>query len=376
MKIVSCAFRNLRVDPKDGLKFGLKWGDSYFIDRAIAFGRVHGSASFQLVADAIRFIMKQKGFDVFAYIDDFMIVSPKHKAEMAFHALYDLVTELGLPINPGKCNPLSKVLTCLGIEVNIKANTISITKAKINTIRHECLSIYGKKRISRHTFQSLLGKLLYVHKCVHPACMFVNRILHLFRKNSHKKCIHLDENFKRDLLWFIKFLPSYNGITFFQKDSLEGNETLCIDASLTGMGGVWGNKVYSTPIFGIPEHYRNIVILVMLNILIALRVWADQWAYKRVLFRCGNLAVVQVIRTSKTRDEFLAYCLRNIWLIVSIYDIKLQIQQISGKNNRVADAISRLYSDKPIADDLKCDLDTKYRFYQVSPTYFNLDLTI
>ena len=259
---------------------------------------------------------------MFAYIDDFMIVSPKHKAEMAFHALYDLLTELGLPINPGKCNPLSKVLTCLGIEVNIKANTISITEAKINTILDECLSIYGKKRISRHTFQSLLGKLLYVHKCVHPACMFVNRILHLFRKNS------------------------------------------------------WGNKVYSTPIFGIPEHYRNIVNLEMLNILIALRVSADQWAHKRVLFRCDNLAVVQVIRTNETRDEFLACCLRNIWLIVSIYDIKLQIQHISGKNNRVADALSRLYSDKPIADDLKCDLDTKYRFYQVSPTYFNLDLTI
>ena len=60
MKIVSRAFRNLGDDPKDGLKFGLKWGDSYFIDRAIAFGWVHGSASFQLVADAVRFIINKK----------------------------------------------------------------------------------------------------------------------------------------------------------------------------------------------------------------------------------------------------------------------------------------------------------------------------
>ena len=200
------------------------------------------------------------------------------------------------------------------------------------------MSIYGKKRISNHTFQSLLGKLLYVHKCVHPARMFINRIFNLFRKNSHKKCIQLDEDFKKDLIWFIKFLPSYNGITFFQKESLEENESLCIDASLTGVGGIWGNKVYSTPIFGIPKHYKNIANLEMLNIKIALRVWADQWAHKKVLFRCDNLAVVQVIRTSKTRDEFLAYCLRNIWLIVSVYDIKLEIKHISGKDNRVADA--------------------------------------
>ena len=71
------------VDPNDSLEFGLKWGESYFIDRAIAFAWVHGSAAFQLVADAVRFIMKQKGFDIFAYIDDFMIVSPKHKAHLS-----------------------------------------------------------------------------------------------------------------------------------------------------------------------------------------------------------------------------------------------------------------------------------------------------
>ena len=136
--------------------------------------------------------------------------------------------------------PPSKVLIYLGFEVNINANTISITKSKIDTVLDEYLCIYGQKRINRHTIQSLVGKLLYVHKCVHPARMFENRILYLFRKNSHKKYIQLDENFKKDLLLFIKFLPSYNGIIFFQKESLEENKTLCIDASLTRMGGGGG----------------------------------------------------------------------------------------------------------------------------------------
>ena len=195
------------------------------------------------MADAVRFIMKNNGFDVFAYIDDFIIVSPKHKAHQAFHALYDLLTELGLPINPDKCSPPpppSKVLTCLGIEVNTITNTISITQSKVQSILDECLSIYSKKHISRHTYQSLLGKLLYVHKCVQPARIFVNRILNLFIKNSNKKFIQLDEDFRKDLLWFLSFLPLYNGITYFSKHSLENNETLCIDASLTGMGGGGG----------------------------------------------------------------------------------------------------------------------------------------
>ena len=34
---VSGAFRNLRVDPKYGLKFGIKWGSDYYIDPDLCF---------------------------------------------------------------------------------------------------------------------------------------------------------------------------------------------------------------------------------------------------------------------------------------------------------------------------------------------------
>ena len=56
------------------------------------------------------------------------------------------------------------------------------------------------------------------------------------------------------------FLPKYNGIVFIDKQKLQDNETLYIDACLTGMGGIWGDKVYSTPIFGIPQHFINIAL--------------------------------------------------------------------------------------------------------------------
>ena len=82
-----------------------------------------------------------------------------------------------------------------------------------------------------------------------------------------------------------------------------------------GGGGVWGDEVYFTPIFHIPIGYRTITNLEMINILIAPRVWAQQWAHKKVTFKCDNLTIVQVIQTGKTRDEFLAICLRDIWLL-------------------------------------------------------------
>ena len=106
---VSRVFCNLGVDPADAVKFGIKWKDHYNLDLVVAFGWIHGSSSFQLIANVITHIMKCKGFlQVFAYIDDFVLVNRKHKAREAFDTLHDLLGELGLPMNEDKTVPPMK----------------------------------------------------------------------------------------------------------------------------------------------------------------------------------------------------------------------------------------------------------------------------
>ena len=57
---------------------------------------------------------------------------------------------------------------------------------------------------------------------------------------------------------------------------------------------------------------------------------------------CDNMAVVEVIRSGKTRDSFLAICARNIWLITAYYfNIKLHVIHVPGKANDIADFLSR-----------------------------------
>ena len=74
---VARAFRNLRVDPVDAVKFGISWEGRSYVDLSVAFGWTHGSASFQMASDAIVFIMKGMGCKVHAYIDDYVIVAPR-----------------------------------------------------------------------------------------------------------------------------------------------------------------------------------------------------------------------------------------------------------------------------------------------------------
>ena len=96
----------------------------------------------------------------------------------------------------------------------------------------------------------------------------------------------------------------------------------------------------------------KIVHLEMLNLVIALRLWAESWSHSAVKFYRDNLTVIQVVQTGKTRDDLLALCLRNIWLITDIYDITLTIDHIKGKSNNIADLLSQIYSDEPVNQDL------------------------
>ena len=123
---VARAFRNLLVDPVDALKFGITWQGSHYVDRAVTFSWIHGSLAFQMTSDAISHIMQTRNYKIFAYIDDYIIVSSKAHTERALHELTALLTELGLPMNSDKRPPPTKALTCLGVRIDIANNTLSM----------------------------------------------------------------------------------------------------------------------------------------------------------------------------------------------------------------------------------------------------------
>ena len=56
---------------------------------------------------------------------------------------------------------------------------------------------------------------------------------------------------------------------------------------------------------------------------------------------CDNLAVVEILKSGKTRDAFLATCARNIWLITAMFNIDIIIIHVPGVSNHVADLLSR-----------------------------------
>ena len=127
---------------------------------------------------------------------------------------------------------------------------------------HMCLNWEGKSQIKKR-----LGSLMHVTKCVRSSRPFLNRMLQTLREAKDSDHIVLEVDFYRDLLWFQKFLPHFNGVCLY--DHQAANGIIQIDASLHGLGGRWGNVVYQLRIpLGMDS--LGIVRLEMLNVYLAL----------------------------------------------------------------------------------------------------------
>ena len=281
---ISQAFRQLKVDPGDIDLLGLQHRDQLYLDLSVPFGYRLGSFFFSKISDSIRFIMAKNGHNALLnYIDDLIYCGLPSNINQSYEFLLNLLQDLGLDISYKKlCPPDTKVI-CLGILFNTVDRTISIPTDKISEIVKVCDDWSDKKTVTKNQLQSLLGLLLYISKCVKPARFFLNRMLQLLRDNFENDSIVLTSEFFRDLLWFQTFLKSYNGITIYDIRPL--NIRIYLDACLQGLGGCYDNFVYTIPI---PKGFNgyNIVHLEMLNVVVALKVWAASWANKQHAGHC------------------------------------------------------------------------------------------
>ena len=336
---ISRAFHHIKVDPGDIDLLGVKFGNQYFLDRSLAFGFCHGSQIFQRCTDAIRYIMAAHGYPLlFNYIDDLIYTGLPSQMDDSFNFLKNLLVELGLDISPKKLVPPSTSVTCLGILINSIQKTISIPPEKLAEITQLCIQWSTKTYSGKRDLQSLLGSLLYVSKCVKHSRFFLNRMLKLLRDNHDKTKILITPEFQKDLAWFNSFLSHYNGVTYYEQTNCQFEVQL--DACLTGLGGRYESMVYALPIPKDLMNY-NIAHLEILNIVVALKVWAQHWANRRIKIHCDNMAVVEVLRNGRARDNVLALMARNIWLICAMFNIHIVVLHIPGKNNVLADLLSR-----------------------------------
>lgn len=71
------AYRNIPVHPKDHYLLGVRWKGELHTDKVLPFGLRSAPIIFSAMADALQWIVQQRGVEfIFHYLDNYIIVAP------------------------------------------------------------------------------------------------------------------------------------------------------------------------------------------------------------------------------------------------------------------------------------------------------------
>ena len=195
------AYRQFPVKQSDHHFLGYYWNGNYYYDTVLLMGQRSAAWACQRSTRAVAFIHRhQDGGSLVVYLDDFIGVGQPVDAWRGFTRLKDLLSDLGLDENiPKACAP-SAVQTCLGVLFNTIDMTISITPDRLLEIRNIIDRWLRKRTANRRELQSIIGKLMFVSKCVRQSRVFMNRLLVALRSSSESR-FPLSSDFRKDLVW-------------------------------------------------------------------------------------------------------------------------------------------------------------------------------
>jgi hypothetical protein len=176
------------------------------------------------------------GIFVLNYINDIINFAPDNIAESHFQLTVGTLLKLGFNLSNSKTVAPTSGAICLGIYFDIEIGTIQIPHTKLQEVLSLCKFYFSKSKIAKKQLQALLGSLMFLHKAIKPAQLFVNRILALLREMVEATAIAIDEASKQDLQWFIAYARAVNGTISIYK-CLQPRIHLYVDASLHGLGG-------------------------------------------------------------------------------------------------------------------------------------------
>ena len=126
------------VHAQDQCLLRVQWGGNTYIDTVLPFGLRSAPKNFSAVADALQWILVQKGLTILHYLDDFILVSDSFKkADAQKQLLIDTFKTLGVPLETSKLEGPATCLTFLGIEFDTVNLQIRLPRQKLSNLKSE-----------------------------------------------------------------------------------------------------------------------------------------------------------------------------------------------------------------------------------------------
>ena len=350
-------YRQLRVDPTDWPLLGLQHGGKFYLDICPPFGLKTSALFMQRTSEAVCHIHGEHGYESRPYLDDFGGAEKTcEEADAALDTLQAIMGRLGLVEATKKvCRP-SQTMIWLGILFNSIEMSMRIPDGKMEEIQEVLREWEGRQRATQREMQQLFGLLQFVASVSPPARIFTNRILECLREAPRRGTETLSLGFKKDLSFFMRLWPAYNGVRLLVKQDIACQSTLELDACTTGCGAFMGQQYYSEQFpQAVLERRHPIAHLELLNIVVAVKTWAAEWTHQRVSVQCDNMNACLAVRSGRSRDAYMHSCVRELFVVCTVHDLELHVSHRPGATLIRADALSRAHTGKVFADRVAAD---------------------
>ena len=276
------AYRMVPVNPTDRWLLGMRWEDQVFVDKTLPFGLRSAPLIFSAIADALAWIMKQRGVSfVDHYIDDFVTLGAPLSMECAtnLQIMVSTCKDTGTPVEPDKTEGPSTTITFLGIEIDSIAMELRLPADKLARLIQLTTRWRGKKECRKRELLSLIGILNHACKVIKAGRSFLRRLIDLSKLVKHPDYfLRLNRQARSDIEWWHLFASSWNGVSMM----FTANRHLCEKSVVSDASGKWGCGALSEEKWfqlRWPAELQDCHITVkeLVPIVLAAGIWGKQW---------------------------------------------------------------------------------------------------
>ena len=344
---IADAFRIVPLHPSQYNLTGAKWQGQYYYDKNLPMGCSSSCKIFETISSAIVHILKEKyGVKhIVKILDDFLFIAKtREECARALKSFLDVCKLLNIPINWEKTSKHPGfVIIFVGIELDTIKMVARLPQEKLDKYSQLVQDTLLLDYIRVRQLKSVIGSLQFATTVVRPGKPFLRRLIDCTIGKSLAHFVSLTSEDKLDLVMWKDFLSQYNGVTVIRQTPIINSTSINLftDASKIGYGGTFGTFWVQGTWPNLQWAERNIAVLELWPIYVLIAMFGNKMANNRVLFRCDNIAIVQVINKQTAKYTEIMTILRPLILCLLKHNIRFRAEHIPGVQNKLSDAISR-----------------------------------
>lgn len=348
---IKSAFRLLPVSPAGFNSLGIYFEGGYYVDKCLPMGFTLSCFYFEAFATFLQWVVMQifPTGGILHYLDDFLFVGPASsdvcgRTLECFQAVCDY---FGVPLAGDKTVPPCQELEFLGITFDTVRMEFRLPTEKLDRARLLLGNMLRVRKTTLREFQSLLGLLCFSCKVI-PMGRIFSRRLYMATKGLKLPGSHLRlvAAVREDLCLWKSFLSDFNGQSLWQSEFVEARALgLFTDAAGGyGFGAFWSGHWCAEqwpPDWVEASVTRNITLLELFPVVVALAIWGPHFANKRILLHTDNKGVLFAVNCLSSSSVMVVRVLRQIVWFCLRYNIWLKARHLPGVDNEIADSLSR-----------------------------------